>query len=62
MEDVPDEPEDFETIIVRKIKYKQIRDERYDTKGRRITKGTGYSINFDTLITVCVFNPNEEVV
>ena len=24
MEDVPDEPEDFETIIVRKIKYKQI--------------------------------------
>lgn len=47
---------------MRKIKYKQIRDERYDTKGRRITKGTGYSINFDTLITVCVFNPNEEVV
>ncbi|CAD8094163.1 unnamed protein product [Paramecium sonneborni] len=63
-EDIPEEPEDFETIIVekRKIKYKAIRDDRFDGKGRLIKQGTGYGIQFDNFITVCVFDPSEEVV
>ena len=42
-DDVPDEPDEFETTIVmnKKIKYKQRKDDRFDTKGRRIVTGTG---------------------
>ena len=63
-EDIPEEPEDFDTIIVerRTIRYKSIRDDRLDAKGRQIKPGTGYGIHFDNFITVCVFDPNEEVV
>lgn len=43
------------------MKYKKTND-RYDKKGRRIAKGTGYGICFDNFITVCVFDSNDEVV
>ncbi|CAD8077867.1 unnamed protein product [Paramecium primaurelia] len=63
-EDIPEEPEDFDTIIIekKKIKYKEMREDRFDAKGRKIKQGTGYGIQFDNFITVCVFDPSEEVV
>lgn len=63
-DDLPEEPDEFETTIVlsKKIKYKQRKDDCFDSKGRRIVFGTGYTINFDNFITVCVFDPEEEVV
>ncbi|CAD8054522.1 unnamed protein product [Paramecium sonneborni] len=63
-EDIPEEPEDFEPIIIqrKKIRYKLGRSDRYDSKGRKIAKDSGYGINFDNFITVCVFEPEEEVV
>ncbi|CAD8210482.1 unnamed protein product [Paramecium pentaurelia] len=35
--------------------------QRYDAKGRQITKGKNYSIEFDNCVTVCVYDPNDEV-
>ncbi|CAD8095210.1 unnamed protein product [Paramecium sonneborni] len=34
---------------------------RYDVKGRQITQGKNYSIEFDNCVTVCVYDPNDEV-
>lgn len=47
---------------MRNIKYKEKKTERIDCKGRPITRGSGYSISFDTFITVCVYDPIEEVI
>ncbi|CAD8178139.1 unnamed protein product [Paramecium octaurelia] len=35
--------------------------QRYDAKGRQIGKGKNYSIEFDNCVTVCVYDPNDEV-
>ncbi|CAD8119514.1 unnamed protein product [Paramecium sonneborni] len=59
-EDVPEEPSPIQIKqkIIKVIKYNQ---PRFDVKGRQIFKGTGYGIAFDNFVTVCVFNPDEEV-
>lgn len=44
--------------MIKVIKYNQ---PRFDVKGRQIFEGTGYGISFDNFVTVCVFNPDEEV-
>ncbi|CAD8142996.1 unnamed protein product [Paramecium octaurelia] len=63
-EDIPEEPDDFEPIIIqrKKIRYKSSRSDRYDSQGRKIAKGSRYGINFESFITVCVFEPDDEVV
>ncbi|CAK88437.1 unnamed protein product (macronuclear) [Paramecium tetraurelia] len=35
--------------------------QRYDAKGRQIAKGKNYSIEFDNYVTICVYDPNNEV-
>ncbi|CAD8173524.1 unnamed protein product [Paramecium octaurelia] len=35
--------------------------QRYDAKGRQIAKGKNYSIEFDNYVTICVYDPNDEV-
>ncbi|CAK59526.1 unnamed protein product (macronuclear) [Paramecium tetraurelia] len=59
-EDFPDEPSPI--LIKQKIiKVMKQNQPRFDVKGRQIFKGTGYGIAFDNFVTVCVFNPDEEV-
>ncbi|CAD8198727.1 unnamed protein product [Paramecium octaurelia] len=59
-DDVPDDPSPvlIKQKIIQVIKHNQ---PRFDVKGRQIFKGTGYGIAFDNFVTVCVFNPDEEV-
>ncbi|CAD8097226.1 unnamed protein product [Paramecium sonneborni] len=54
---VPDEPfcqVQNQTVLIKE-------QQRYDAKGRQIKKGKNYSIEFDNCVTVCVYDPNDEV-
>ncbi|CAD8179717.1 unnamed protein product [Paramecium pentaurelia] len=54
---VPDEPfcQGFnQTSLIKE-------QQRYDAKGRQIKNGKKYQIEFDNYVTICVYDPNDEV-
>ncbi|CAD8105734.1 unnamed protein product [Paramecium sonneborni] len=54
---IPEEP----LMQFNKQQLQQCKKPRFDTKGRQIIKGKNYSIEFHDCVTVCVYNPCDEV-